>query len=268
MNIKFIGLLVVAVLAVILPAPAEERFATLKVGSEVYSNVTVTTVTATDIYFSHAKGMGNAKLKNLSPELQKQFRFDAAKSSAAEKAQAQANAQYLQHAATNRVAALKSSDGSEQVPAPKLDENGELVAEKLFATAYRGQRPPATYVEQWLTSQPDVTGKFALVNFWTTECAPCLTSIPHLNALQSLFRDKLVVIGLSNESVETMMKMTEPKVYYSVGTDPQARTMKAMQVRAIPHSILMDPEGIVRYEGPPIFLDAKYLEGLMTKYTK
>ena len=35
--------------AVIRPARADETFALLKVGSEVYSNVTVTTVTPTDI---------------------------------------------------------------------------------------------------------------------------------------------------------------------------------------------------------------------------
>jgi len=52
---------------------ADEKLAVLHVGSQTYSNVLVTTVTATDIYFTSDQGMGNAKLKNLDPELQKHF---------------------------------------------------------------------------------------------------------------------------------------------------------------------------------------------------
>jgi len=80
--------------AVALSAVADEQFATLKVGTNTYANVTVTIVTATDIYFTYAGGMGNAKIKDLSPELQKHFQYDPAKAAAAEKKQAVANAQY------------------------------------------------------------------------------------------------------------------------------------------------------------------------------
>ena len=57
-------------------ARADEKFAVLKVGSETYSNVIVTSVTATDVYFTHDKGIGNGKLKNLDPALQKHFAVD------------------------------------------------------------------------------------------------------------------------------------------------------------------------------------------------
>ena len=43
----------------------------MKSGDNVYSNLTITSVTATDIYFTHSGGIGNAKLKNLEPEMQK-----------------------------------------------------------------------------------------------------------------------------------------------------------------------------------------------------
>ena len=66
----------------------------LKVGGDVYSNVTVTTLTATDIYFTYAGGMANAKLKNLSPDLQKHFHYNAAKAGQVEQKQTTDNAQY------------------------------------------------------------------------------------------------------------------------------------------------------------------------------
>ena len=57
----------------------DERLATLRVGTEVYSNVTVKSVSVTDIFFTHSRGVGNAKLKNLDPAVQKMFHFDPAK---------------------------------------------------------------------------------------------------------------------------------------------------------------------------------------------
>jgi protein disulfide-isomerase len=64
------------------------------VGSNIYSNVTVTAVTATDIYFVYPGGMGNAKLKKLNPDLQKHFGYDPKKAGELELKHAQANAQY------------------------------------------------------------------------------------------------------------------------------------------------------------------------------
>src|SRR5215467_2443129 len=73
---------------------ADQTLPTLRVGSEVYSNVTITSVTATDIYFSHSGGLGNAKLKNLEPALQKQFHFNPSKAAEKEKQQSEANFLY------------------------------------------------------------------------------------------------------------------------------------------------------------------------------
>jgi len=75
---------------------ADEKLPVLKDGSDVYSDVTVTTINATDVYFTYnnGKGMGNAKLKSLSPELQKHFHYDPAKAGETEQKQAQANAEY------------------------------------------------------------------------------------------------------------------------------------------------------------------------------
>src|SRR5215467_12322887 len=88
--ISWSGLLCVAAAAGV----AEVRLATLQVGAEIYTNVTVTSATATDIYFSHSRGMGNAKLKNLDPELQKRFHYDPAKASEAERKQNESSAQF------------------------------------------------------------------------------------------------------------------------------------------------------------------------------
>jgi hypothetical protein len=89
--------LIVILLSLILNSVAvraDETLPVLKVGTDIYTNVTVTSVTPTDIYFTCAKGMLNAKLKNLDPALQKHFKYDAAKADAVEKNQRSANVQY------------------------------------------------------------------------------------------------------------------------------------------------------------------------------
>jgi hypothetical protein len=73
---------------------ADETLPLLKVGGQTYTNVTVTTVSATDIFFSSSQGMGNAKLKDLDPALQGHFHYDATKVRAAEQKQQVAAARY------------------------------------------------------------------------------------------------------------------------------------------------------------------------------
>jgi thioredoxin-related protein len=75
---------------------ADEKLPVLEAGGDVYSNVNVTLITATDVYFTYnnEKGMANAKLKSLSPELQKHFHYNQAQAGETEQQQAQANTQY------------------------------------------------------------------------------------------------------------------------------------------------------------------------------
>lgn len=72
---------------------ADETLSVLKVGSEVYTNVTVTAVTPTDIFFTYDRGMANVKLKNLEPALQSHFKYDAAKAKGVEEKQKVVNLQ-------------------------------------------------------------------------------------------------------------------------------------------------------------------------------
>lgn len=88
------GFIVFSLIAAVWAARADEKLPVLKAGSEVYSNVTVTTVTATDIYFTYAKGMANVKLSKLDPALQKHFHYNPVRAGEVEQKQAAANAQY------------------------------------------------------------------------------------------------------------------------------------------------------------------------------
>jgi thioredoxin-related protein len=88
------GFIVFSLIAAVWAVRADEKLPVLEAGSEVYSNVTVTTVTATDIYFTYAGGMANVKLNQLDPALQKHFGYNPTKASEVAQKQAAANTQY------------------------------------------------------------------------------------------------------------------------------------------------------------------------------
>ncbi len=123
---------------------------------------------------------------------------------------------------------------------------------KIWAKAYRGQKAPEFVVEKWLSKEPDRQGKWVLIDFWATWCPPCRKAIPELNAFHKKFGDKLVVIGVSDEPEAKVRALKDPKIEYFSAIDTQKRMNKALEVKGIPHVIIVDPEGIVRWEGFPL----------------
>ncbi|QES87328.1 TlpA family protein disulfide reductase [Rhizosphaericola mali] len=131
---------------------------------------------------------------------------------------------------------------------------------QLWAKSYLNKKAPQLQVEKWLTAQPDTAGKFILVDFWATWCGPCRKFIPSLNEFQKKFKDHLVVMGISNESEEVVHKMKTPVIEYSEAIDPKDRTSKELEIQGIPHVLLIDPKGIVRWEGFPSLQGNKLTE--------
>jgi thiol-disulfide isomerase/thioredoxin len=101
---------------------ADEKLPVLKAGVDVYSNVTVTTVSATDVYFTYAGGMANVKLKNLDPDLQKHFHYNPIKASATERQHSQANFQY--HAEIAGQPVVRPPDETREPPPVVTHDSG------------------------------------------------------------------------------------------------------------------------------------------------
>ncbi|MGZ4987230.1 MAG: TlpA family protein disulfide reductase [Limisphaerales bacterium] len=243
----------------LLSARAEDKFPTLQVGNRTYTNVTVTSVTSSQIYFMHARGIANAPLHDLSPDLQKHFNYNPADDVKPKPAASDIRFRDL----TAKFIPVKESLAKSSAPGASADN---VPVPKLYAKSFLHKAAPPLIVAKWLNGIPDTKGKFILIDFWATWCPPCRQAIPGLNTLHQKFKDKVIIMGLSDESEEDVHKLKSPKIEYWEAIDSERRTISAVGVQGIPHAMLIDPDGVVRFEGMPSYLNEKALARLIARY--
>jgi cytochrome c biogenesis protein CcmG/thiol:disulfide interchange protein DsbE len=141
---------------------------------------------------------------------------------------------------------------------------------QLWAKSFLNEKAPELVVEEWISEQPDTKGKFILIDFWATWCGPCRKAIPELNVFQEKFKDNLVIIGISDQSKEKVINFNSPKIEYYNAIDTKKILNNLYEVKGIPHCVLIDPKGIVRWEGYPSLegeeLTEKVISEIITKY--
>jgi thiol-disulfide isomerase/thioredoxin len=101
----------------------------------------------------------------------------------------------------------------------------------------------------------DFRGKPSVVNLWATWCQPCLREMPSLERLQEKLAGKLIVAAISQDRggekavTPFLAKLGLDKV--KVYLDPKSEVGKALGVRGLPTSIVLDAEGreVGRVEG-------------------
>jgi cytochrome c biogenesis protein CcmG, thiol:disulfide interchange protein DsbE len=122
---------------------------------------------------------------------------------------------------------------------------------RLYAKSVLYQQAPNFVVEQWIGEEPEIDGKFILIDFWATWCGPCKKAIPELNEIHKAFKDKLAVVGISDEKAEKIERFTYPPIEYFKAIDTQKRMFSQLQIRGIPHVIMLSPDKKVIWEGFP-----------------
>jgi thiol-disulfide isomerase/thioredoxin len=224
-----------------LVARADEHLDVLTIGGDTYSNVTVTKVTATDIYFFHARGMGNAKLKDLDPKWQSHFSYNPTNAAAVEQAQAQANSMYheqVQHAPPPNLPVETPRDDGASVPAGL--EVGQKFPDFNVADGAGGNFSLGLY-----------KGKVVLIDFWATWFPACREEMTNVAALyQSYHPQGLEIIGVSLDTNQTALVsftqqtgMPWPECFDGKGWENQLALRYG--INAIPMSFLLDRNGII-----------------------
>jgi thiol-disulfide isomerase/thioredoxin len=90
-------------------------------------------------------------------------------------------------------------------------------------------------------------GKVVLLEFWASWCAPCRTGLPKIDVLQQQWRKRdLVVAAVNTESWEAARRfLAESPLKMLVLVDGAREAVAALQVAAIPTSVIIDRQGRV-----------------------
>ena len=106
------------------------------------------------------------------------------------------------------------------------------------------------------TSLADYRGKYVLINFWATWCAPCRKEMPQLNNLQKEFGGdnfEVLTIATGRNSPEGITRFFDEAGIDSLPRhqDPKQALASQMGVFGLPITVIMDPEGreIARLRG-------------------
>lgn len=94
----------------------------------------------------------------------------------------------------------------------------------------------------------DFSGKIVLINFWATWCGPCIREMPSLQRLQQARGGAdFTVIALSQDlrgwPIVTPFLEEHDLTTLPIYVDPMTAIARAMKVKGLPTSILLDRQG-------------------------
>jgi len=123
----------------------------------------------------------------------------------------------------------------------------------LAASSLEGQVAP-DFVLRSATGEnlrlSEYRGDVVLINFWATWCGPCRQEMPLLDDLYGRYQRvgfSLLGVNIDEDSRRAMQMVQELGVNFPVLFDENKEVSKLYEVAAMPVTILVDREGIVRH---------------------
>jgi len=108
-------------------------------------------------------------------------------------------------------------------------------------------------------------GQVVLINFWASWCGPCRQEMPLLDRLHHRYEDTgFAVLGINVEGeIKPAQKVVDKtNVTFPVLIDEEQKVSEMYSLEAMPSTIVVDRDGIVRYihRGYKPGDEAKYVE--------
>ncbi len=137
------------------------------------------------------------------------------------------------------------------------DLGEELVTERISPDSIIGNPAPEMSMLEWYNgSFPGLyksKGKVILLDFWATWCKPCIKTFPEMERLQKAYGSKgLQILGITR--IDNRQNRADIEAFienqgfvYPIGLSDESLNNLAYGVGGIPHVVLIDKKGILRY---------------------
>ena len=92
----------------------------------------------------------------------------------------------------------------------------------------------------------ELEGKYILLDFWSSGCAPCIASFPELKTLSEQMKEKMTVVSISEDGEEMWRKTSaQHSITWHNWNDLKHNNgiFAHFGIRTIPHYFLISPEG-------------------------
>jgi len=132
-----------------------------------------------------------------------------------------------------------------------------------------GQDAPQIVITNWLKNVPKsraLAGKFIVIDFWATWCAPCLETVPHFNQMVKEHKSNpnLVFLALTDEKVSKVMPLLKRIPFGAiVVTDTSRQTSYSFKASTIPFCVIIDNKNKIRWFGHSGSLNSEIIKNIL-----
>ena len=116
-------------------------------------------------------------------------------------------------------------------------------------------------------SLKDFKGSKVMVNLWSTRCVPCVSEMPHIQAIHEKWADKglkILAVNVSDNAQKAGQFASDNGFTFTILSDPKGQMFQTFCLQqVIPITLFIDEEGILKAKKLGAFSSVEEIETIL-----